>query len=399
MQKSRLRQAGCSQVWGTELGHATKNIQRRSDFFELGGHSIVALRVCRLLAMRLIVPGAADGNGGLAQGAGDEVLGGDTGELVGALSPPELLKRPRLGDYAAYLGKEGYGAERREEGMAASVADASEAGIDQEPSDGYNAFESTELADASGYDTTDLLHRACAADAEPLVRFLIASGHTPVDGNSSMKRLKTATRAQRALRNAGKDGARPPAPLHTAAANNALESLKTLLELGAAVTATDVHGVMSLQLAAGHGSAEMVDRLLSAKSPLAARDTNMQTALHFAARSGNLQTTGLLTRRWLEDEAMVAQGQRVYGGPLDWRDRWHRTPVHWAALNDQEGTLRLLLEAKAAAVPPKVPISKHAKNTTLRHETPLEIAKRREQQGIVELLRTFGADDVTDVGT
>ena len=29
--------------------------------------------------------------------------------------------------------------------------------------------------------------------------------------------------------------------------------------------------------------------------------------------------------------SLVVQGARVYGGPLDWRDRWHRTPVHWAA--------------------------------------------------------------------
>mmetsp|Transcript_20530 Transcript_20530/g.64531 ORF Transcript_20530/g.64531 Transcript_20530/m.64531 type:complete len:228 (+) Transcript_20530:2045-2728(+) len=206
-----------------------------------------------------------------------------------------------------------------------------------------------------------------------------------------MRRLKSATRAQRALRHVGKDGARPPAPLHSAAASGAAASVAALLRLRASATATEAHGVMALHLAAGRGPADSVSALLSASAPLSARDANLQTALHFAARSGNVETLALLLGRWSADAALMAQGARVYGGPLDWRDRWHRTPVHWAALNDHTGALAALLEARASAVPPRVPASKHAKNTTLRHESPLEIAQRRGHRAAVELLLRHGA--------
>merc|ERR1712032_1433921 len=83
--------------------------------------------------------------------------------------------------------------------------------------------------------------------------------------------------------------------------------------------------------------------------------------LHFAARAGNLETSTLLLGRWLADDNLVQQGMRAYGGPLDWRDRWHRTPVHWAVLNNHALVLKVLLEAKAEAVPPRVPVSKFPK--------------------------------------
>merc|ERR1712205_38914 len=62
-----------------------------------------------------------------------------------------------------------------------------------------------------------LLHRASAASAVPLIEFFVGRGYAPVDGYSSSKRLKTATRAQRSLRRVGKQGTRPPSPLHIAA--------------------------------------------------------------------------------------------------------------------------------------------------------------------------------------
>ena len=36
---------------------------------------------------------------------------------------------------------------------------------------------------------------------------------------------------------------------------------------------------------------------------------------------------------WMHRSAMQCslRGARVYGGALDWRDRWHRSPLHWAA--------------------------------------------------------------------
>merc|ERR1712008_23290 len=200
------------------------------------------------------------------------------------------------------------------------------------------------------------------------------------------------TRAQRSLRNVGRDGPRPPAPLHSAASGKSpVAALQALLGLRASVTATEAHGVMALHLAASYGPSESVDLLLSAKAPLAAKDLNLQTALHFAARSGNIQTLALLLDRWQADESLVSQGSRVYGGAFDWRDRWHRTPVHWAVLNDCTDALRALLTARASPAPPAVKDSKHGKNTTLRHESPLTIALRRGSEAAAELLRQHGA--------
>lgn len=103
------------------------------------------------------------------------------------------------------------------------------------------------------------------------------------------------------------------------------------------------------------GSPPQVPRPIQAdaRAPLAAKDLNQQTVLHFAARSGRADTMALLLQRWCADADVTSQGSRVYGGPLDWRDRWHRTPVHWAVLNGHAEALRALLAARAAPVPPK----------------------------------------------
>ena len=184
-----------------------------------------------------------------------------------------------------------------------------------------------------------------ASGAVSVVEFLVSGLELPVDGHCSRKRLKAATRAQRCLRQSGKDGPRPAAPLHSAASGGSLEGVAALLRLRANVTATEAHGVMPLHLAASRGPADSVELLLNAGAPLAAKDLNLQTPIHFAARSGSVGTLALLLGRWLADDAICSQGARVYGGPLDWRDRWHRTPVHWATLNDHTDALSSLLEA------------------------------------------------------
>ncbi|CAE8647232.1 unnamed protein product, partial [Polarella glacialis] len=377
-------EAVVAEIWAAELAQSPGSVGRRSHFQELGGHSIAALRVCRRLLVRLSSACQATEPGGPAPAevaVDDEALGGDLGELAGAFAPQELLLRPRFSDYVAYL---------RSQGVDGSVSATLPEEIERGP-----ALESTpESGDEGGAadgEAVSMLQRAAACGAVGVIEFLVGKGLAPVDGRCSMRRLRAATRAQRSLRNTGKDGLRPPAPLHIAAAGSSCEAVAALLRLGANVTATEAHGVMALHLSAGAGPAEAVRFLLDAKAPLAAKDLNQQTVLHFAARSGNAETLALLLARWLEDESIASQGARVYGGALDWRDRWHRTPVHWAALNGHTSALRALLEGKANPAPPRVTGYKHAKSTTLRHESPLEIAERRGQLDVAELLRLHGA--------
>ncbi|CAK9040515.1 unnamed protein product [Durusdinium trenchii] len=202
-----------------------------------------------------------------------------------------------------------------------------------------------------------------------------------------MKRLKAQTRAQRSLQQTGKDGLRPTSPLHTAASSpNGAKAVQALLEHRATVTATEGHGVMALHLASRNS--QVVELLLDAKAPLAAKDLNQQTVLHFAARAGATETLALLLKRWMADEKITSQGSRVYGGPLDWRDRWHRTPLHWAVLNGHVAASKALLSARANADPPKVRAYRHERSTTLRHESPLEIALRLGAAEIAQLLQS-----------
>ena len=84
--------------------------------------------------------------------------------------------------------------------------------------------------------------------------------------------------------------------------------------------------------------------LLAAGAPLRARDRNKQSLLHAAARAGSVACLREL-------RAHAASG----GGalpPVDGRDRWHRTPVHWAVLNGHWGALRFLVALLGARVDP-----------------------------------------------
>eukprot|EP00928_Gymnodinium_smaydae_P078912 TRINITY_DN62969_c0_g1_i1.p1 TRINITY_DN62969_c0_g1~~TRINITY_DN62969_c0_g1_i1.p1 ORF type:complete len:1010 (+),score=109.94 TRINITY_DN62969_c0_g1_i1:31-3030(+) len=394
-----------AEVWATELALAPKALSRGSNFHDLGGHSIAALRACRRLALKLDnkKPNqAADTSS--QPGEADEALGGDLGELSGTFAPAELLCRPVLREYVAFLTEQGLGLSVESAISEESVAtcqlsthasarddDSKETACDVDVA-AEDCVNTTACRVERGHGgPVDFLYQAASAGAIPLIDFLVTRGHAPVDGLCSMKRLKSATRAQRSLGHVGKDGPRPPAPLHSAAAAGSQEAVLALLGLRASVTATEAHGVMAIHLAAERGPASIVTSLLEARAPIAAKDLNLQTTLHFASRSGNVETLSVLLQAWLADSNLVSQSSRVYGGPLDWRDRWHRTPVHWATLNDHGDVLRLLLQSKAAAEPPKVSGFKHAKNTTLRHESPLEIARRRGQDSVAELLVAYGA--------
>eukprot|EP00927_Polykrikos_kofoidii_P067130 TRINITY_DN62646_c0_g1_i1.p1 TRINITY_DN62646_c0_g1~~TRINITY_DN62646_c0_g1_i1.p1 ORF type:complete len:1063 (-),score=176.82 TRINITY_DN62646_c0_g1_i1:50-3238(-) len=402
-------EAVIAEVWAAELSQPVGNLGHTADFRDLGGHSIAALRVCRCLALRMR---ASDSLSGDTNDDSEAALGGDLGEISGPFAPAELLARPRLNDYAAFLEASGLVdrcvglqppvtaatvdvAATGEKASGDRTATATDAAVDEADADHSAAADRVDCDTgfaAVGADGVALLHRAALAGAVPIIDFLVGFGHAPVDGNCSMKRLKAATRAQRSLRQVGQGGdQRPPAPLHSAASTGGSEAVAALLRLRATVTATEGHGVMALHLAANRGTSETLKLLLAARAPLAAKDMNTQTALHFAARAGNVDTLPLLLDRWLADDSLVSQGSRVYGGPLDWRDRWHRTPVHWAALNNHADALDLLLTAKASAEPPRIRDARHSKSTTLRHESPLAIAQRRGNQTVVDVFVRHGA--------
>ena len=115
-------------VWASELGWGNRRMRGTSHFFELGGDSMSALRAARRLShvilSKVTLPpknhkntdddkddddddqGESMGTlaGGTEIGAGAEATaGGQFGERLGTFAPGELLKRPILKAYAAYL--------------------------------------------------------------------------------------------------------------------------------------------------------------------------------------------------------------------------------------------------------------------------------------------------------
>ena len=169
---------------------------------------------------------------------------------------------------------------------------------------------------------------------------------------------------------------RPPSPLYAAAAAGDAASLRLLLAAGANVRLPCVRGAMAAHAAArAADGGECLALLLKAGAPLMAKDGNKQTILHHAARAGSEGAMAAALHHW-------ACGARAYdskkGGTYDWRDRWHRTAVHWAVLNGHTAVVRQLAAAGAALAPTVLHASAQRRSTSLQYETPLQIARRAQ---------------------
>jgi len=115
------------------------------------------------------------------------------------------------------------------------------------------------------------------------------------------------------------------------------------------------------------------------KTPITIRDGNKQTILHSAARSGHCKLLGYLMNQWRI--AVAATGikfevRTISGRDFDWRDRWYRTPVHWAVLNQRITSLRILLDGGCSAFPPQPNFLVTKRSTSAKIESPLEICER-----------------------
>ena len=65
----------------------------------------------------------------------------------------------------------------------------------------------------------------------------------------------------------------------------------------------------------------------------------------------------------------------LFSSKVDWRDRWMRTPLHWAIVNQEEAAAVVLLAA-GADLEAKVSDYKHKKGSHLVNESPRELAER-----------------------
>jgi len=86
-----------------------------------------------------------------------------------------------------------------------------------------------------------------------------------------------------------------------------------------------------------------------------------------------------LMKEWKEagDRKEIHVYKQIHkGGRFDWADRWFRTPVHWAVLNGNVESLKILLKSGCSANPPKPKAGGSKRQTSLVIESPLEICNR-----------------------
>ncbi|KAL6064296.1 putative peptide synthase SimD6, variant 2 [Balamuthia mandrillaris] len=364
------------EVWAEELGLPYNFLHSSSHFQELGGDSLAALRVCRQLAhsFQQQQQKAAENE------TREEEQQGLFGELLGPLSPAELLKRPKLSDYALYLLRALTPAAAvsncrndRLKGGESNGSDASSTGVSASPD---NVLDWQRRP----HQLVSLLYRGAAAGATQLVNFILDSGS--VDANGELL-PKTSTTTPTCTNSSS---SRHLTPLHSACANQQLRMAKLLLQRGASWSLPDQHGVLPIHLAAQKGPVQLVETLLKAGSPLLAKDHNQQTVLHHAARAGApgklleallkhctlLRQSTSSSHRNKKKQQNQSDGSGIPDG-LEWRDQWERTPLHWAVINGHRTAVLRLLEAGASL-----------KTQDMAGETALQMAERRARCGASE---------------
>jgi len=173
-------------------------------------------------------------------------------------------------------------------------------------------------------------------------------------------------------------------PLHLSCLKGSSKLVHTLLSKSAKFNLPDAAGMFPLHLAAAgriHGDEyneeedsrrlECVKLLLASGAPIQMKDGNKQTLLHCAARSGCHRVLEFALEYWQKD--FIASDPIRHQGSLDWRDRWSRTPVHWAILNGKIDALRTLLDHGCSSTPVK---PKKNARTSAALETPQEMCDR-----------------------
>lgn len=187
-------------------------------------------------------------------------------------------------------------------------------------------------------------------------------------------------------------------PLHATASNGHFETLQILLAHGADVSAANNRGETSLHLASRWGYAALVEKLVEAGADVNARtDVDGATPLHMALDS---ETIKYLVRRGAfvnaeDDEGFTAlhraarQGnlERVellwsLGASVDARDKGNRTALHSAACDGHVAVLSFLIDICKADV--------NALSTN--GNSPLHAGVSNGHANVTELLLQRGAN-------
>nr|CAJ2476459.1 unnamed protein product [Leishmania braziliensis] len=286
-------------VWQSMLGVP---IRCDTHYIHAGGDSLGALKLSHAVYLRLH--------------AGSHAGIDEHGRLPPPFQPCVLLQHPRFGDYVQAL---------REGWTAAPLNDEPKPASGEAVPVLLPLLPSPQVLSRAETAADFLFREVVAAQGAGIADRLLHHGLVDVNGhNSRTHRCST--------------------PLHVAVAScysleqelPTLRVVEVLLQHGARLTAVTPDGVTAAHLASSR-SATILQRLLDHdRGVVHCRDIRQQSLLHFAARSGNVEAVRLLHH---------------YGLKVDTRDKWQRTPVHWAVLNGHTAVLEeMALRCASSAI-------------------------------------------------
>eukprot|EP01063_Lacrimia_lanifica_P005715 TRINITY_DN13453_c0_g2_i1.p1 TRINITY_DN13453_c0_g2~~TRINITY_DN13453_c0_g2_i1.p1 ORF type:complete len:910 (+),score=214.74 TRINITY_DN13453_c0_g2_i1:91-2820(+) len=346
-------------AWRAELlgehgGHGQGYYPPESTWADVGGDSFAMLRAVRRVRDVLEDLHVERFNRELGAAGGDPAYSTTSeearyGVVTGAFDPTHFLERPVLRDYASFLAAAlpafadveesaeqvrvcAVGQKRPRSGDGDAEAINVDADVDAD------ADVDVDVDTAAG-EGVALLRDAARGGHASLVPLLVAECGVDVNGGVSRS-------------------ARGMSPLHYAAREGRVAAVQALLQHGAAPSLVTEHGVAPAHLAAGGGHVAVLGALFDeGKVPPGVKDANKQSLIHHAARAGHADAVQYLVGRGVAAEAY---------------DRWGRSPLHWAVINNKPAMVSLLL---SLGLPVNVTRTNPHK-TRLAMEWPVDIALR-----------------------
>lgn len=353
-------------AWAERLGISARSIAPWDSFRNLGGDSLDAQRVAQGFIKRVC---ALNQHSTIANKYKHDSE--NFGELQGGLEPAHMLEAASLKVYASHLENQPIGALLQTCAIgniqSASRASSQASTVAKESSDSANMMQSDEASRA-------LYSCSAAGDIDGLRILLDPSllGLSPDAGSTRKKLTKT--------------------PLHIAAANGQISSVRVLLEYGANVFATSADKVPPAHVAAGFAgdeAADMLELLFNAmrsrnvKAPTAVRDGRRQTLVHASARGGSARALRYVLSELAKDFATDNTTRLNY---INCIDRWNRTSLHWAVVNNNPECVQELLAA-GANPSPNLRVGLQSKGTHLPYESPIGLARRKGYTVTLDILQ------------
>jgi len=155
-------------------------------------------------------------------------------------------------------------------------------------------------------------------------------------------------------------------PMHWASTRGHVDVVKLLLSKGCDINAVDIKQTTALVIAAQYDHTVLVFYLVKHGADISRLDDCQDSALHWAAYKGNLQTAALL---------------HYLGLPADAADSYGSTPMHLAAARNAPHVIEYLIDESTTSVETLVALK------DLKARTPFDVAKERGNVLAMRLLQ------------